>query len=242
MKNHYICILFIVTLTLNCGSRVYAGPRYVWDRTVETNEKIVCLTFDDGPNGKSTRKVLDVLKKYHTQATFFVIGKNVEKYPELTRRIVTEGHEVGNHSYTTGHFLFVNSAKAIKNNLLKTNDIIIKETGTQPEYFRPPNGLMTNTIERESKKLDLKNIGVNVFVFDNIFYNKNKIAKMVMKNIKGGPLIIVLHDGSGTRTVSSRAVISEVLEIIIPSIRKKGYRFANLEECVCNEKTNDKDT
>ncbi len=214
------------------ASSAYSWPHFIWYRKVDRDEKIICLTFDDGPNDEATEKVLSVLKKYQVKATFFVIGKNVERQPEIAKQILKEGHEIGNHAYSDGHFLAFKSIKTIKQDLIKTNQIIYKYTEYVPKYFRPPNGLMTQGINRVSNELNLITVGVNVFIFDNIKNNPSKIAEQVIKQIKGGPLIIVLHDGFGTRSDPSRKVVAEALDIMLPKIKKIGYEFSLLDKCV----------
>ena len=227
MKNLFLTLIILGVLT----KVTFAGPRLMWDK-VSTDEKTVCLTFDDGPNKGVTEKVLDVLKKYNVKATFFVIGQEVKRYPELVKRIAAEGNEVGNHSYTIGHLLFLQSAKNMKKQILKTNELIAKNTGAKVKYFRPPNGLMTNTMKEVVEELGLKPVGVNVFIFDNLISNPKTISKRILKRIKGGPLILVLHDGYRSK---SRKIIADVLETIIPEIKNQGYRFSLLDKCVCGQ-------
>ncbi len=210
----------------------YCWPRFLFERKVESDDKILCLTFDDGPNNGVTEEVLDVLEKHQVKATFFVIGKNVERYPRIAKRILDEGHEIGNHSYSTGHFLAFQSSKTVKKNLVQTNQVIFKHTNYTPKYFRPPNGLMTDRIDKVATELNLLPVGVNIFIFDNIKNNARKIAEQILSQIKDGPLIIVLHDGFGTRKDSSRKVVAEALNIIIPRAKEDGYNFSLLDGCV----------
>lgn len=228
-----ICAVCLAILF--AASVAHALPHIVWDRKVETNQKVVCLTFDDGPNADATLAVLDVLRTHGIKATFFAIGKNVERFPEVAKQIVDAGHELGNHGYTAGYLLFVSSTDSVRKNLQRTNKVIIDTTGQIPKYFRPPNGVMTKTMSKITQELRLKTSGVNVFVFDHLSKNSAKIAKKVMKRISGGPLTIVLHDGLGTRKVSSRKVVAEVANIIIPKIQRMGYRFGDLDECLCDQ-------
>ena len=229
-----LAINFMVTLIFLCfyASPAYSWPYFIWDQKVDSDDKVICLTFDDGPNDGATERVLSVLGKHQVKATFFVIGKNVKHNPEMTKRILGEGHAIGNHSYSDGHFLAFQSAKTVRQNLIKTNEIIYQHTGYKPKYFRPPNGLMTSGIRRAADELDLIPVGVNVFVFDNIKRNSKKIADEIIKQINGGPLIVVLHDGFGTRKDPSRKVVAEALDIIIPRVKEMGYEFASLDACV----------
>ena len=204
--------------------------RVLWQRPQATPTKTICLTFDDGPNGMATTRVLEILRRYHIQATFFLIGKNVEREPALARRIVQEGHLVGNHSYGHENLLAFQSAKRIRANLERTNHLIQDATGVSPRYFRPPNGLMTARLQQVCNELGLTPIGVHIFVNDSFTTNATRIAKRVLRRIHGGASIIVLHDGLGILQAPSRAVVADALEKIIPELTRQGYQWVTPEQ------------
>jgi len=187
----------------------------------------VCLTFDDGPNGKATSQVLDVLQRYQVQATFFLIGRNVERDPALAARIVREGHLVGNHSYGQKRLLAFRSFDCIQHDLAKTTELIVQATGTRPRYFRPPYGLMTARMQQVCVELGLFPLGVHVFVNDSFITDPTRIARSVLRSIQGGAYIVVLHDGFGTVDAPSRIVVAKALEYIIPELNRQGYRWVN---------------
>jgi peptidoglycan/xylan/chitin deacetylase (PgdA/CDA1 family) len=203
---------------------------YLLLKPQNSNEKKVYLTFDDGPNDVATTKVLDVLKKYNIKATFFVIGKNVEREPELARRIVNEGHLIENHSYGNGYLLAFQSLEKIKEDLKKTNRIISETTGQHPKYFRPPNGLITQSLQKACADLNLTPVGIHIYVNDSFINNAGSIARKVLSKTRGDDYIVVLHDSFGTSQKPSRAVIADALEIIIPELNKQGYRWGVIEE------------
>ena len=203
--------------------------RVLWQQPAATPTKTICLTFDDGPNGVATTRVLEVLRRYHIQATFFLIGKNVERDPALARRIVQEGHLVGNHSYGHENLLAFQSAKHIRENLERTNHLIRDATGVSPHYFRPPNGLMTARLQQVCNELGLTPVGVHIFVNDSFMANPQRIATKVLRRIRGGTYIVVLHDGLGTMNAPSRTIIAEALERLIPELTKQGYRWMTPE-------------
>lgn len=204
-----------------------AGVDVLWLRSHASQERAICLTFDDGPNGVATEEVLGVLRQYEVQATFFLIGKNVEREPALARRIVDEGHLVGNHSYGHETLLAFQSTEQITRNLASANELILKATGVRPHYFRPPNGLMTKRLRRVCTELDLVPVGVHIFIYDSFRNHAASIAKQVLKRVRGGFYVIVLHDGFGTNVTPRRAVIAEALELLIPALRRDGYRWVS---------------
>ena len=106
---------------------------------VSVNKNYVAMTFDDGPHPQNTPKLLDILRERNIKATFYVIGRNVELYPEITRRIVAEGHEIGNHTYTHGNMTKMSDAK-VRKELDTTRDAIAGATGVKPRTMRPPYG------------------------------------------------------------------------------------------------------
>ena len=111
-------------------------PGLVWDIHTEEDEKIIYLTFDDGPHPIATPFVLDALKKYHAKATFFCIGKNVVEYPAIYKRILEEGHSVGNHTYNHLNGWKVKDKEYI-DDVLKASEVI------DSNLFRPPYGRIT---------------------------------------------------------------------------------------------------
>ena len=108
---------------------------------VSVGEPIVAMTFDDGPHPRNTPRLLDMLRDRNIKATFYVIGRNVDLYPALTRRIVAEGHEIGNHTYTHGNLTKMSDAK-VREEMVKCRTSIAKAAGVQPRTMRPPYGAL----------------------------------------------------------------------------------------------------
>ncbi len=120
-------------------------------RNLSIGDKVV-LTFDDGPSMAYTPKILDILAKKGVKAVFFMVGMQVEKYPELAKRIVEEGHFVGNHTY--GHITVPNtSPPQLAAQIMRTNLVILQHTGVYPQYLRPPRGLYDMRMRRIAKLL-----------------------------------------------------------------------------------------
>ena len=129
-------------------------------RYVKTNEKIALLSFDDGPSVPYTMQILDILDKYDAKATFFVVGINVKRYPDLIQEIIKRGHEIGNHSYSHEK-LKSRSADFIKKDLAKTDVLIRKQGYTKVIPFRAPFGQLSNNLEIALRRLEKPHILFN---------------------------------------------------------------------------------
>jgi peptidoglycan/xylan/chitin deacetylase (PgdA/CDA1 family) len=191
--------------------------------------KRISLTFDDGPAGQFTEQVLDILRQQHVPATFFVCGKNVEEHPDLLRRIVAEGHEVGNHSYSHPYFFFKSRRRMVEE-IDRTQAIIEKVVGFRPNIFRPPYGarwfgLVPTLLQREMHLIQWSATG-----FD---WKKDAaaITQAILRELKPGA-IILLHDGRETRPAAQidRSPTTAALPSLIAGARQEGYTFAPLKD------------
>lgn len=187
-------------------------------RNLDSN--FVALTFDDGPHPEFTPKVLDTLAQFNAKATFFLIGSNAEKYPEIVNRIVREGHSIGNHTYSHSNSLPVKSSSFISKELLRTNKVLKEITGKDILLFRPPFGVTNPKIYRALKKTQLTSIGWSVRTYDTAIQNPDKITTNATRTTKAGD-IILMHD---TKKQSNDALIK-----IIPIILDRGMTFATVE-------------
>jgi peptidoglycan-N-acetylglucosamine deacetylase len=226
-----IAIPAIIISVLCYGYFVPASPVFgkVYSRSVTTN-KVIALTFDDGPNEPYTSQVLDVLKQYDIQATFFVVGYNVKLYPETVKRIVDEGSVVGDHSYyhNANHALKFNGDKDI----LLAEQAIYDATGLKPHLYRPPHG------KKSPWELDaIKHDGF-VEVVWNISTNELSgrspqfLAEQIIKKASPGG-IILMHDGYGTIHNAPRADKSKtvaMLPLIIERLEAEGYTFVTVPD------------
>jgi len=170
------------------------------------SENYAAITFDDGPNPEFTPKVLSLLKKYNTKATFFLIGKNAEKYPEIVRQILEEGHTIGNHSYSHSKNFGFFTAEKVTAELNQTNSILKEITGKELKLFRPPFGVTNPNIKKALKWTKHFSIGWSKRSYDTTNISEEKILKRITSNLKKGD-IILLHDSS-TKTV---AVLEQLL-------------------------------
>ncbi|WP_238350376.1 polysaccharide deacetylase family protein [Kribbella shirazensis] len=183
--------------------------------------KYVVLTFDDGPDVEYTPKVLDILAKYDAKATFFEIGQNVVKHPELTKRIHAAGHSVQNHTWTHADLRSL-SATAFRQQLASTDEVIRAQTGSTPACLRPPYGAVSATVRQRAKALGKDLV---VWTVDSRDWKKpgtTAIVQHVLKNVRNGS-VILMHDGGGNRTQTVAA-----LPAILQALKAQGYGFRTL--------------
>jgi peptidoglycan/xylan/chitin deacetylase (PgdA/CDA1 family) len=153
----------------------------------------VALTFDDGPTAPFTAGILDVLRAQDVKATFFVIGKNAQRWPELVRRMHDEGHVVANHTYSHGHYGFVRSLAYWMKEIRRTDELIQSITGERPRWFRPPLGFKTFLTMRAAQRSGLEVVAWSRRAFDGLPTTAEKILAR-LTNVGAGD-IVLLHDG-----------------------------------------------
>ena len=184
--------------------------------SLNTLDKKVLLTFDDGPH-PNTIKVLEALKKHNVKATFFIIGKNIVGNERILQQIIADGHQIGNHSFSHHNWIDVWSTKKVTNDFVACQKLI-QEYEPQSKLFRPPYGVTNPNIARAVKSLQLKSVGWNVRSYDTSIKDVEKIKQRVLSQLKPGA-IILLHDRLD--------FMPELLEELIPAIKEKGYGFAS---------------
>lgn len=191
----------------------------------DTQEKVVALTYDDGPYPPYTNQLLDILYRYQVKATFFEIGRNIEKNPEIVPMIVAAGNELANHSYSHKDMIF-KPREYLLSEIEKT-DKLLQELGVKQDSisFRPPWGrrfvVLSYLLSQMHKKLIMWDV-------DSQDYEKTltaeDIANRVIDNVRSGS-IVVMHDGGGNRSKTVAAT-----EIIVKSLHSKGYAFKTVSE------------
>lgn len=196
----------------------------IWE--VKTKQKLIALTFDDGPDPKQTTDILNLLQQYGARSTFFVIGKRVTRYPDLVRRMVASGHEVANHTYNHVYFDRKTSEQKIVEELASTQEAIQKAAGYQASLFRPPGGKYNELIVNTAKRMHLKSImwSWHQDTKDWSMPGVRKITDKVLQNARNGD-IVLFHD-----FVSGSTQTKEALEIILPELQKQGYQFVTVSE------------
>lgn len=191
----------------------------------------IALTFDDGPNEPYTSAILDVLKKYNVKATFFVLGKNVESYPSTMKRIVAEGHVIGNHTYSHP-YLLLKFKTQIKYQIQKTEQSIMRITGVKPCLFRSPYGVDNKWIYLVARQMGYMTIEWSATGNNGgKEIQPEKIANDVLREVKNGT-IILLHDGNRLIQHADRSHLVKALPFIIESLQRKGYQFVTVPKLI----------
>jgi peptidoglycan/xylan/chitin deacetylase (PgdA/CDA1 family) len=195
----------------------------------DSTQNKIALTFDDGPQDIYTPQILDILKKYGVKATFFLIGKNVEAFPDVAKRIAQEGHCIGNHTYSHPD-LVLKTKEHIRLELKNAQDAIYKATGIKPYLFRPPYGADNHWVA-----LEVENLGYVIIKWSTSGLNGrndlqfDKLAQEVITNTRNGS-IILLHDGNRLSHKIDRSQIVKALPIIIETLQGQGYHFVTIPE------------
>ena len=192
---------------------------------VETNEKIVALTFDDGPKPDYTEKILDILKKEGVKATFFLVGREIRKHSEQAKEIVAHGHELGNHSFTHHRMIFLGYGQVVRE-ISDTSDAIREVGYSGPILFRPPYGKKLLVLPYYLEKIGMPSItwDLQPESYPEIANDAGRISRYVVSEARPGS-IVLLHVMNKSRTASIDAV-----EGIIDGLRKRGYSFVTVSE------------
>lgn len=200
----------------------------VWE--VPTQDKFIALTFDDGPDAKLTPKILELLEKYDAKATFFVVGERVKRYPELVKKELAAGHEIGNHSFRHPAFETL-SVNTIKNEMDQTQQVIYQTTGHKAVLFRPPGGVYNENIINLAKQNNMQLIlwSWHQDTRDWSSPGVNKIVRKVLNNARNGD-IVLMHD-----FVYRSSQTPEALKVILPELKKRGFSFVTVSELLTHK-------
>ena len=190
---------------------------------VETPDKIVALTFDDGPHPVHTARILDVLDRYQIRATFFMMGRNVERYPAVARQVLDRGHEIGNHSYSHPKLIWM-SPQRVREEIERT-DQLLRNIGVSGQiYFRPPHASKFLVLPYVLSQMDKLSVLGDV---DPEEWKERPAAVMtqsILRQVKPGS-IIGLHDPAGPETLRT-------LEDSVEALIARGYRFETVSQLV----------
>lgn len=218
----FICLILCVTgikLPVNAEN-----SQIVFHKNQEKKNKIA-LTFDDGPHPRYTPQILDILDRYNVKATFFVIGKNLENYPSVLKRVYESGHEIGNHSYDHTNEKHFDESK-ITFEIEKCEELICEQIGVKPNLFRPPQGDYNLYSEKIASQKEYSIILWSIDTRDWEHLSPNKIMSVIDRQLVGGD-IILMHDYT-----SGKNTTCDALEIIIPTLLSKGYEFVTVSELI----------
>lgn len=193
---------------------------FIWQSKTDK----VLLTFDDGPNSETTDIILNKLKVYNVKALFFCVGENIIKYPESLKRIVNEGHLVGNHTFSHKDVIGLNTDHT-NYQIGECSKIILEATGNSPKYFRPPHGRFDLKTNRILKNHDLTNVMWSLLTYD--YKNDLNIVKFAVQKYLTNNSIILLHDSN-----KSKKIIESSIDFIIGEAKRNGFKFGTPSECL----------
>jgi peptidoglycan/xylan/chitin deacetylase (PgdA/CDA1 family) len=218
----YEVLLVLYVSVLFCGSYFIQWNFFLQSiHAGSPQEKSIALTFDDGPAGEKTARLLDVLKDNHAEAAFFCIGKNVENNHQLLKRIPAEGHMIGNHSYSHHRFFDLFSSRKMLEELNATREICRRITGLSPRFFRPPYGVTNPNLKKAVLQGGFISIGWSVRSLDTVIQQEERLLRKILKAIRPGA-IVLLHDTSDTTLA--------ILPQLLATIRSRGYSIVRLDK------------
>ena len=189
-------------------------------------DRSIALTFDDGPNPAATPRVLDALREHDVSATFFLLGRHVERWPSLARRIVEEGHMIGNHGYHHRK-LHTRGPAYTRLDMRLGTESIRDATGASPRYFRAPHGLRNPWVAPVARELNQRLVGWTLGVWDTDRPGADVIAERVRRGVRPGS-IVLLHDGDAYDANGDRLQTAAALPAIIQDLNRQGYRLVRL--------------
>lgn len=195
--------------------------------------KKVVLTFDDGPSKDYTPEILRILREKGVQATFFLVGSQVEKYPEIARQVAEEGHGVGNHTF--GHITVPHAPPTqLASQIMRTNLAILQHTGRYPQYLRPPRGLYDMRLRRIAMLMGQELVLWSLSSRDwHPRVSSEFVAKRVVERVSPGDIILFHDSGSllGGEGSNRRPTV-EALAPIIDGLTEKGFQIISMEEFI----------
>lgn len=234
IKNAIYILILVITLVYLANQK-YNNYRYTSSsdyayiiKKGPKENKIIALTFDDGPHPIFTPMILDILKEYNVKATFFVLGKYVEMYPEIIKRQAEEGHEIGNHTFS-----HINANKEseeiVFEEFQKTETSINNITIPETKILRPPYGILNKKIINYANKNDYSIVLWSQIQDPKDWSNPGaeKISSSILSQTENGD-VILLHD----YVYFKESNTVEALKVIIPELKRRGYQFVTISELI----------
>ena len=201
---------------------------------IAVGKKLVALTFDDGPYPPFTQELVAVLEEKQVKATFFVVGNNAAKFPDIVKFVESKGHEVALHAGEHKDFLKLNSSE-LAGNISSGKKVLEELTGKPVKYMRPPHGFRDWAVMEEASKAGLTVVNWSVIPRDWTNPGAKEIADRVCKDVKPGA-IVLLHDGDAPAQKASRSQTVEATSLIIDRLREQGYNFVTVSELLVERK------
>ncbi|MBI3680994.1 MAG: polysaccharide deacetylase family protein [Acidobacteria bacterium] len=202
------------------GASVHRGPR---------DHKAIALTFDDGPS-ESTPQLLDVLDGEGARCTFFQVGRNVERLPEIAKSVLARGHEIGNHTYSHAP-LYLRPAQFIADEIFLAQDVMYKVTGLAPSLFRAPYGARWFGLRRVQEHFGLLGVMWTVIARD-WKLDAQGIHQRIKRGVENGA-IICLHDGREVQPNPEIRATIEAVKRLVPELRERGFELVTVSDLLC---------
>lgn len=225
LRRKWLSLALLCTICmLSCLSgRIYAAEDAVFSHKNDAMK--IALTFDDGPHAEYTRQILDILEEYHVHATFFMIGINAQRHPELVSAVADAGHEIGNHTYSHDK-PYQMSIEALLGELQTTEEIIESSSDCAPVLFRPPEGVNTPVISEAASEMGYRIIlwSVDTRDWDSRTTLQSAVDNVLTNTSSGS--IILFHDAV-SRKVS---ITPDAIRAVIPALLDRGYQFVTVSE------------
>ena len=199
------------------GPVVGRGPR----------ERALYLTFDDGPNPSTTERIVQVLQRERVPATFFMVGRHVDRYPELARLVAEGGFGIGNHTYSHTKLALAGPRRTARE-VRTAHEAIVLRTGVAPSGFRAPHGYRNPFLRRATAAYGYRVFGWTLGVWDTDRPGAAVIRRRVGAGVRPGA-VLLLHDGDGYDPEGDRRQTAEALPGIIQDCRALGYEFRSLD-------------
>jgi len=202
------------------------------------DERVIALTFDDGPNPPYTDEILDLLARERVHATFFVVGRAVAAFPAVVRREIRDGDAVGNHTWDHAHLVLYDTA-ALRDTLQRTDDAIFAATGTRSRIMRPPYGGRDWLVLDEVRRLGYTPVMWSVPLANDWEYPPPAVVAQRVLKYAGDGAIIDLHDGNQgllcakahlPQHTCDRANVVAATRTIVETLKREGYRFVTIPE------------
>ncbi len=232
MKKHTVCRLLAgFTVLFLLFSPPVPVSSLEQDGTVRRGREegmMIALTFDDGPHPTQTPRILTILEQYGIKATFFMVGVNVENYPDAARAVIAGGHEIGNHTFSH-HAIDGMSREEIQKEIDRCSDALEKICGYRPKLFRPPTGSMSQEGRACLKEAQYTPVLWSLDTRDWECKNREQVKQTVLTHVRPGD-IILMHDyiGHGSQT-------PEALEDLLPLLLSRGFVPVTVGELVASE-------
>jgi peptidoglycan/xylan/chitin deacetylase (PgdA/CDA1 family) len=214
-------VLIFLPFTIHGAMNIEAGFFMKVLCKADTSEKIVALSFDDGPQPAYTPVILDILRQEEVPAAFFCIGKHITGNEHLLKRIYEDGHVIGNHTYSHHFWFDMKLSGNMLTDMQQMDALTLNATGLTPRLFRPPYGVTNPNLARAVKAGNYLPVGWNIRSLDTVAKDENELLNRILTQLKPGA-VILLHD--------TCKITADILPQLIHGIRQQGYQLERIDK------------